>query len=178
MRRALTVAAVLLASSTLSSECARADPTPPPVDPGAATTFPELAFDGEARAITFPQASIDGSFTEDGTVITLRADVFFAYNKANLNAKAAVALDRAKARLTDLKATRVRVAGFTDSKGTAAYNRGLSKRRAVAVRDALASRLSGVTFQVKAYGESRPVATNKTGKGRALNRRVVITVLG
>lgn len=175
MRRAAVVALAALLLTASAAE-AHADPTPP--DPGSAAELPTLAFDGETRELSFPVANLDGSVIEDGTVITLRADVFFAYNKANLNAKAATALDGAKRRLTDLNATRVRVAGYTDSKGSASYNLGLSKRRAIAVRDALASRAPGVTFQVQAFGESKPVATNKTGKGRALNRRVVITVLG
>ncbi|SPD86756.1 OmpA/MotB domain protein (fragment) [Micropruina glycogenica] len=85
-------------------------------------SFPVLPFDARVLTIEFPQASVDGSVTEDGKVITLRADVFFAYNKATLNAKAKAALDRAAARVTELQATTVRVSGYTDSKGTAAYN--------------------------------------------------------
>jgi outer membrane protein OmpA-like peptidoglycan-associated protein len=148
-------------------------------------TFPVVPFDAKAvpfdakvLTIEFPQASVDGSVTEDGKVITLRADVFFAYNKATLNSKAKAALDRAAARLTELQATTVRVSGYTDSLGTASYNKGLSQRRAKAVLAGLRQRLDGLKGVIKAYGESRPVATNKTAKGRALNRRVTITVTG
>ena len=93
-----------------------------------------------------------------------------------LEQRDAAALDRAAARLKELGATTVRVAGYTDSKGTAAYNRGLSLRRAEAVRAGLATRLPDLTQAVKGYGESRPVASNETAKGRALNRRVTIAV--
>ena len=74
-----------------------------------------LPFGARVLTIEFPQASVDGSVTEDGEVITLRADVFFAYNKATLNSKASAARDRAAARLKELGATTVRVAGYTDS---------------------------------------------------------------
>lgn len=176
--RVLTTAAVVVALVVVPGGTAHADPTTEPVDPSAAVTFPVVPFDAKVLTIEFPQASVDGSVTEDGKVITLRADVFFAYNKATLNAKAKAALGRAAARVTELQATTVRVSGYTDSKGTAAYNRALSQRRAKAVLAGLEQRLDGLTGVIKAYGESRPVSTNKTAKGRALNRRVTITVIG
>ena len=176
--RVLATAALAVALVVVSGGTAHADPTTEPVDPSTAVSFPVLPFDARVLTIEFPQASVDGSVTEDGKVITLRADVFFAYNKATLNAKAKAALDRAAARVTELQATTVRVSGYTDSKGTAAYNRALSQRRAKAVLAGLEQRLDGLTGVIKAYGESRPVSTNKTAKGRALNRRVTITVTG
>lgn len=183
--RVLATAAVAIALVVVPAGVAHADPTTEPVDPSAAVTFPVVQFDAKAVAfdakvltIEFPQASVDGSVTEDGKVITLRADVFFAYNKATLNSKAKAALDRAAARLTELQATTVRVSGYTDSLGTASYNKGLSQRRAKAVLAGLRQRLDGLKGVINAYGESRPVATNKTAKGRALNRRVTITVTG
>jgi len=78
----------------------------------------------------------------------------------------------------ELNATTVRVNGYTDSKGSAAYNKNLSKRRADAVLAALKQRLAALKGSVRANGERHPVATNKTAKGRALNRRVTITVTG
>lgn len=158
-----------------------ADPTATPTPSTTAPTsgVPQgttLPFIGETRVLTFPVANLDGSVITDDKVITLKADVFFAYNRATLTAKAGAALDSAAARLKELGATRVRVEGHTDDKGTAAYNQRLSKRRAEAVRTALGGRLPGVRISVKAYGETRPVADNDTAKGRALNRRVTITV--
>lgn len=175
MIKRLVIAAVTVLVC-LPASVAHADPTTSPVEPSNAQNFPVLSIDGEARALTFPVASLDGSVTEDGRTITLRADVFFAYNKATLNAKAGSALRQAAAKLKELGAAKVRVAGHTDSKGSASYNRGLSQRRAEAVRKALLARLPQLAVIAKGYGESKPVATNKTGKGRALNRRVVITV--
>lgn len=183
MRRcALSVTAlgILLVGAAGTAQAETTTPSPSPSS-GATTpaTDPFVRdFDGEVRDLTFPEANTDGSVTEVGSQIMLKADVFFAYRKANLNARAAAALDRAAQRLADLGATKVRVDGYTDSKGSAAYNKGLSKRRAEAVRAALAARLPGLDYAVKGNGESRPVSTNETAKGRALNRRVTITVTG
>ncbi|MFT4294283.1 MAG: OmpA family protein [Micropruina sp.] len=171
MRRAFAALVVVL----LLPVAAASAETP---TPGPGATAPALPMDLPALAMTFPVASLDGSVTEDGKTITLRADVFFAYNKASLNTKAAAALERAVGTLKELGATTVRVDGHTDSKGGAGYNKGLSRRRAEAVRQGLLAGLPQLTVTARGYGESKPVASNKTGKGRALNRRVVITVTG
>ena len=67
------------------------------------------------------------------------------------------------------------VAGHTDARGSDAYNRDLSLRRARAVRDALVAQGVPVgKLQVRGEGESLPVATNETESGRARNRRVEV----
>lgn len=171
------VIATLMAWALIGPQHAAAEtPSPDPTTTPVIAEALGLPIEGEVRDLTFPTANLDGSVTEDGTVITLKADVFFEYNKATLNGRASAALDRAVARLKDLGATAVTVAGYTDSKGTAAYNRGQSVRRAEAVRAGLAERLPDLKQAVRGYGESRAVASNQTATGRALNRRVTITV--
>ncbi len=69
------------------------------------------------------------------------------------------------------------LAGHADSTGSETYNYRLSLRRANAVRKYLLKR-HGIAPQriiVKAYGESKPVASNDTKEGRSLNRRVLLT---
>ena len=69
------------------------------------------------------------------------------------------------------------VDGYTDNTGNAAFNLGLSKRRAEAVVTYLAKH--GVTAQhLKAagFGEADPVASNDTPQGQAQNRRIEIKV--
>ena len=159
---AAAVIATLIAWALIGPKPAAAETTSP--DPSTSPVVAEarvLPIEGEVRDLTFPTANLDGSVTEEGTMITLKADVFFAYNKATLNAKAKAALDRAAARVTELQATTVRVSGYTDSKGTAAYNKALSQRRAKAVLAGLEQRLDGLTGVIKAYGESRPVAPTR-----------------
>jgi len=68
------------------------------------------------------------------------------------------------------------VVGHTDSIGSAAYNQGLSERRAQAVA-AYLEEITNITdnnIDVTGRGENDPAASNDTTEGRAANRRVVI----
>ncbi len=70
------------------------------------------------------------------------------------------------------------IAGHTDSQGAASSNLRLSKGRAKAVADFLTkSGIDAKRFDVKWYGESKPIADNKTKEGRQRNRRVEMTVI-
>jgi outer membrane protein OmpA-like peptidoglycan-associated protein len=71
------------------------------------------------------------------------------------------------------------VAGHTDSTGDERANQALSLKRAGAVRDWMLNNgdVPESCFAVQGYGESRPVATNDTAEGRALNRRVEISLV-
>ena len=87
-------------------------------------------------------------------------------------------LDQAVDTLKRYPQVHVTVAGYTDSVGTAAYNQGLSERRAKIVYDYLtshgidASRLEGPI----GHGLNDPIDTNKTAEGRARNRRTELQV--
>ncbi len=63
--------------------------------------------------------------------------------------------------------------GHTDSSGEPDVNNPISKRRALAVRNALPER-SGIPLQSYWFGEDRPLVTNETVDGRSRNRRVDI----
>ena len=67
------------------------------------------------------------------------------------------------------------IEGHTDSIGTEEYNHKLSHERAVNVRQYLIGNFGVKAERLKAigYGESRPIADNKTKEGRQMNRRVV-----
>ncbi|WP_135448803.1 OmpA family protein [Tabrizicola caldifontis] len=65
------------------------------------------------------------------------------------------------------------IAGHTDSRGSDAYNQGLSEARAAAVA-AVAQSVGAVVDSVTGYGETRPAASNATAKGMAKNRRVEV----
>lgn len=71
------------------------------------------------------------------------------------------------------------VSGHTDSTGHSQLNQALSLKRAAAVRDWMRDTgdVSPTCFAVQGYGATRPVATNDTPEGRALNRRVEISLV-
>jgi len=85
---------------------------------------------------------------------------------------------RIAALLKKYKEVRIRVEGHTDSDGTIAFNEKLSRDRSRAVRDAIVEGgISPNRLEVDGYGESRPIATNATKSGKALNRRIEFKVL-
>jgi len=73
----------------------------------------------------------------------------------------------------------VRVEGYTDSDGGAAYNLALSDRRAHAVVTDLVVRykISASRLVAMGFGLTHPVASNATAGGKALNRRVELVRL-
>ncbi len=68
--------------------------------------------------------------------------------------------------------------GHTDSIGTDAYNQGLSERRANSVRKVFVERfgIAGDRLKAIGYGESKPIADNKTAEGRERNRRTTAVI--
>jgi outer membrane protein OmpA-like peptidoglycan-associated protein len=97
--------------------------------------------------------------------------VFFDTDKAVIKdprvLDEAVAIMKANPKITG------EVHGHTDSTGSEAHNQRLSERRANAVRDYFIKQgISADRIRAKGFGESKPIASNDTEEGRALNRRV------
>lgn len=70
---------------------------------------------------------------------------------------------------------KIEIGGHTDNVGDDNANLILSKQRADAVRDYLVENgISADLLETKGYGESKPIASNKTEEGRRKNRRVEI----
>jgi|GEM_PF-2661591 len=69
------------------------------------------------------------------------------------------------------------VGGHTDGRGPLAANLTLSQSRADAVRTFLvANGVSAERITSRGYGETRPIDTNRTKRGRARNRRIDFTL--
>jgi len=74
--------------------------------------------------------------------------------------------------------TYLSVEGHTDSTGRDSYNMTLSQQRAQSVKDYLVNQqILSARISTRGYGETRPVASNDTANGRALNRRVEIQIV-
>jgi outer membrane protein OmpA-like peptidoglycan-associated protein len=115
------------------------------------------------------------------SVITVSSDVLFGFNQAALTSQALRTIANLARRIPQRPGITIRVDGYTDSLGTAAYNDTLSRRRAAAVAAALERDLGSAATKVVAtgHGEADPVAPNQlNGKdnpaGRAKNRRVTV----
>jgi outer membrane protein OmpA-like peptidoglycan-associated protein len=110
----------------------------------------------------------------------LSEEVGFGFDKAALNEASRQALTAFAEKLkAENQAVYIEVQGHTDNSGPAEANLRLSRQRAETVRDFL-NREAGIPLHrlaVAAYGETRPVADNKTREGRSKNRRVVLVVL-
>jgi OOP family OmpA-OmpF porin len=112
----------------------------------------------------------------EGEKIVLRG-VNFDFDKSNIRPDAAVILDEAVRILGTGSGSSVSVEGHTDWIGSDAYNAGLSERRANSVQAYLIEHgVSASRLSTTGYGESRPIASNDTREGRALNRRVELLV--
>jgi outer membrane protein OmpA-like peptidoglycan-associated protein len=105
-------------------------------------------------------------------------NIFFDYDKSDILGGSVYELDRLVKIMNDNPGIVIQISGHTDNLGTEAYNQKLSEDRARAVYMYLKSknigddRVSSVGF-----GESRPLASNDTEEGRALNRRVEFVII-
>ena len=104
-------------------------------------------------------------------------NIFFQSGKAVLDPKSFPELDKLAKFLTDNPGIVVEIGGHTDNVGKADKNMLLSRWRARSVEQYLESKgakKDKVVFN--GYGMTKPVASNKTPKGKALNRRVEFTI--
>jgi outer membrane protein OmpA-like peptidoglycan-associated protein len=108
----------------------------------------------------------------------LRA-INFKTASAELNTDSYTALMSIATFLKQYPFLRYEVQGHTDSRGNDDYNLLLSAARAASVRSYLIDQqgIPDATLIAIGYGETRPIATNATAQGRALNRRVEFKVI-
>ncbi|MGO9613227.1 MAG: OmpA family protein [Dissulfurispiraceae bacterium] len=110
--------------------------------------------------------------------MTLR--VLFGFNKSEVTERDKAELNKAIVFIKKYPGTKIKLEGHTDSVGTKQYNQALSERRALAVKEYLVKGggIDKARITTAGYGESQPIATNKTKEGRAENRRVEVLILG
>lgn len=120
----------------------------------------------------------DFELVQAGMTITLKG-VYFDFNKATVKPESHSALADAAKILQDNPDIRVEIQGHTDNIGSDEYNQKLSEQRAWAVVNYLVQNfgVSAARLTAKGYGESRPIASNDTDGGRALNRRTEFVIL-
>jgi OOP family OmpA-OmpF porin len=141
-----------------------------PVAPAAAPAAPAAVAPAPAPAPVAPPAA---------TKVTYAADAFFDFDKSVLKPEGKAKLDDLVGKIKDINLEVIIAVGHTDSVGSDSYNQKLSVRRSEAVKAYLVTKgIEKNRVYTEGKGEKQPVADNKTGEGRAKNRRVEIEVVG
>lgn len=105
-------------------------------------------------------------------------NIRFRANSATLQGNSASILTSVASIIEKCPGMMIEVAGHTDSRGNAAYNMALSEQRAQSVVTYLTSLgLSDSRLISRGFGETQPIASNRTRVGRSKNRRIEFTIL-
>lgn len=105
-------------------------------------------------------------------------NIFFDTKKAELKAESIAELDKVVQLLKDNPSLKIEIDGYTDNVGKPADNLLLSQKRSKSVigyflnKGITANRLTS-----KGFGETKPIADNKTEAGRSQNRRTELKVV-
>ncbi len=111
-------------------------------------------------------------------------NIYFEYDKADINPDAAHELDKLVELLNDNPEIKIEMGSHTDSVASDAYNLELSQRRAESTVNYLIRRgIDPKRLEAKGYGESKPIARNSNPdgsdnpRGRDKNRRTEFRIL-
>lgn len=104
--------------------------------------------------------------------------ILFDLGKSSIRKESYEALDAISEIMNEYPSTVFHIEGHTDSQGSDAFNLKLSQSRAASVRKYLVEEdgIDASRVTSEGYGESRPIATNKTAAGRQQNRRVEVSL--
>lgn len=114
---------------------------------------------------------------EKGEIIRLN-NIFFDFAKATLQKESFPELNRVAELMQTNLSLSIQINGHTDNVGDDTSNLNLSQSRAQAVVAYLTSKgIEKARLVAKGYGETKPIATNNTEEGKAINRRVEFLIL-
>ncbi|AGH80908.1 OmpA family protein [Psychromonas sp. CNPT3] len=99
----------------------------------------------------------------------------FKFDKYDLQASDQASIDLFIREIKDLKG-RIAIVGHTDVQGSLKYNVHLSAQRAQTIKDYLSKQLEvkNYDWEIKYYGETKPLSTQKTLAANAANRRAYL----
>jgi len=113
----------------------------------------------------------------DNITLVMPGNITFDSGKIDLKDNFKPTLDSVIKVVKEFDKTVLEVAGHTDSDGADDANMTLSNNRANAVANYLRQGVKPERLTTVGYGETRPVADNATPEGKAMNRRVELTLL-
>jgi outer membrane protein OmpA-like peptidoglycan-associated protein len=113
----------------------------------------------------------------EGKLVTY--GIYFDSGSDKIKAESAGTMKAIAAVLTENPAVNVKIVGHTDSDGDDTKNLDLSKRRALAVKNAFSAEygIEALRIQTDGKGETEPIVPNSTSEGKAKNRRVELLKL-
>lgn len=123
----------------------------------------------------------DAEIVREGNEIKIvfNSQILFDVNSDHLKPSSEKALTDLSNVLKKYSGTIIEVKGHTDNTGPEDFNMVLSKKRAAAVaRYAAGKGVKPTRFKIIGFGETMPIASNKTEEGKSLNRRVEISIKG
>jgi outer membrane protein OmpA-like peptidoglycan-associated protein len=126
------------------------------------------------------QQNIPGATVErvgEGIAVTFESGLLYDFDSDNVKPEAQKNLRTLAQSLDKYPGSDIMVIGHTDAIGPSPYNLGLSERRASAAGNYLVSQgVARTRVATRGMGETDPVSTNDTERGRALNRRVEVAI--
>ncbi|OMH38115.1 hypothetical protein BGP75_07530 [Motiliproteus sp. MSK22-1] len=124
------------------------------------------------------QTGVSVERIDDSIRLIMPGNITFATDSHTLAQNFLPILDGVADVLSRFEFTALEVSGHTDSRGKKGYNLKLSEARAQAVASYLKNTgISAGRIRTIAQGEAKPIASNKTEKGRAQNRRVELKIM-
>ncbi len=113
----------------------------------------------------------------DGKQLTF-TNVRFKHNSDELTDSSKLVLDNVANVLGSLTDLKLEIEGHTDSDGAETYNQILSEKRSISVKNYLISKgIDGERLSTIGLGESKPIESNATKEGKALNGRIEFKVV-
>lgn len=156
--------------------------------PGAATYDIKIKSIGEAEqnsTFEIPKLGPGQQYAESTLTIQFELpktftldNIHFDTGKASLRSDSYKELNELVELMKLKPKLEIEIAGHTDDVGEEAANEKLSMARSNSVRNYLIKKgIAATRITSKGYGESQPVADNKTSEGRQLNRRIEVRIL-
>ena len=144
------------------------------VDANGCTINPDKDNDGVLNAQDIcPNTPANTVVDTNGCPATMALDIKFENNSYKIKPESYANLDKYAQFLKKYPNYSAQIVGYTDSVGSASYNKKLSKKRANEVVNMLIERgVSSQQLSAIGMGEANPIADNKTADGRAQNRRI------
>ena len=133
--------------------------------------------------IVDPKEAVGNVITRDIQLTSLGQTIvldhlIFELGKSVINPKSFPQLDEVVAMMKENTKVVVQLEGHTDNKGNAEANLKLSQARVDAVKKYMTSKgIDKDRVKTKAFGGTKPIATENTEEARAKNRRVEMRVL-